>query len=490
MSVQSFNPESLNTSQRAAVEHDGTHLLIVAGPGTGKTRTLVCRIARLAKTLSAGRQILAVTFTNKAADEMRERLTALDAALSEKVEVGTFHAFALQLLRRYRKRLSFPLGFTVITPDEAEALAAELMPAASRRERRDCLLRLSAWKATLQPNSNDPALEALRSALRARGLVDFDDILRDAVLLLRDNSDLAREVRQRYPFVMVDEYQDVNAIQVELLRLLAGEAQDAPGVRLTVIGDPNQAIYGFRGSEAGSFRDFDRTFAPCRAISLNENYRSAGNLLAAGGQVIKAGSSFPVPELVARIQDEGRLAVHEAAGEKAEARFVADEIARLVGGFGHHDQGAHAAGDGHGYAFGDIAVLFRLKTQSHALEEALAKAGLPFRTCGVRPPSLSLASRQALKTARDLSSLTAELERLAAADPVLAENMERVTTLLASSASVTEFLDRLSLETPEDVFNSRAGKVSLLTLHAAKGLEFPVVFIVGCESGLLPLKAD
>lgn len=475
----------LNERQRCAVEHDGGHLLVVAGPGTGKTRTLVSRIARLAAGLPPESKVLAVTFTNKAADEMRDRLAALDAGLLSGVFAGTFHSFALSLLREHAGRLPFPLDFTIITPDEAEELAAGFLPEASRRERRDLLEAVAGWKASLQETSPDRRVEAFRAFLRERALVDFDDILRDAVILLRDDPAAARAVRRQYPFVMVDEYQDVNLMQVELLKLLA-----ADGVHLTVIGDPNQSIYGFRGSEARFFERFAADFAPCRRIELGENYRSAAKLLEASGQVIRGGARFPVPELTARIHAGGFLGIHEAAGEKAEAAFVAREIGKLIGGAGHHDHDINGAGDGGGYSFSDIAVLFRLNAQAGALEEALGGAGIPFQTAGVRPAGLSLTTRQGLKEVRDVTGLPSALERSRARDEALSANWERVLALARGAASVTDFLDRLSLDTPEDAYNARAEKVALLTLHAAKGLEFPVVFIAGCEEGLLPLEVD
>ena len=182
--------------------------------------------------------------------------------------------------------------------------------------------------------------------------------------------------------------------------------------------------------------------------------------------------------------------VHAAASEKAEAVFVAREIEKLIGGAGHHSIDTGAVDGTGGYSFGDIAVLFRLNAQARAFEEVLDERGIPFQTAGVRPAGLSLATRKALRGLTDPAQLLTELERLRSGDQALDANWDRVTALGHNSRDVADFLDRVSLSTPEDAFTAKAERVALLTLHAAKGLEFPVVFLAGCEAGLLPLNVD
>ena len=419
--------EGLNSQQHAAVMHDGGHLLIVAGPGTGKTRTLVARICRLASLLSPGEKTLAITFTNNAAGELAARLEREGIPFG-RYEAATFHAFALNLLRRYHARLKFPLAFSVVTPDDVELMAAEFWPDVPARERRARLRRVSAWKASLAPASDDPDVLAFRAFLREKECVDFDDILRDVVFLLRDEADICAEVRRTYRHILVDEYQDMNLMQEELLKLLVAE-----GVTLSAIGDPNQAIYGFRGSDASLFEHFPRVFSPCTVLALEKNYRSSENLLSASTQVIACGPRLNVPELTAQIHTQGLLKEHEAYTDRAEASYVAREIESIIGGtgFAAHDAGRSGDGDAHA-SFGDIAVLYRLNAQAKLFVEVFEKAGIPYRVSGEK----------------------------------------------AVPGGV------------EDVYAPRAEKVSLMTLHAAKGLEFPVVFIVGCEEGLIPLDLD
>ncbi|NLE64659.1 MAG: ATP-dependent helicase [Elusimicrobia bacterium] len=476
---------ALNPQQSAAVEHEGSHLLIVAGPGTGKTRTLVERIRRLTENLGSGEKVLAVTFTNKAAGEMQERLEALQVP-SDKIEVATFHAFSLRLLRRYREHLDFPLTFSIASSDEIEGLARAFWPGKSRREQKEILKRIAEWKASLASTTNDPDILAFRALLRDEGLVDLDDILRDAILLLRDHADIRSEVRRTYPQVCVDEYQDINALQEALLQEFAGE-----GAGLTAIGDPNQAIYGFRGSDVGYFHSFEKTFSPVKVVHLSENYRSGQGLVSAGGQMIRKGARFPVPEITAAIHDQGRLIVHECPTDKAEAEYVAHAIERLVGGVSSFSRNSGRVGEGDGgRSFSDIAVLYRLNTQGRLLAEALSRLGVPFERSGDQAVRLSAQTRTALRGSSQDLPLDRLLSGLRKTDKALDAYWDHFAALAEGCADVTAFLDRAALWTPEDAYAVRSEKVRLMTLHAAKGLEFPVVIIVGCEEGLLPLDRE
>lgn len=412
----------LNAQQAKAVEYDGGNLLITAGPGAGKTRTLTVRVARLAKTLSAGRKILVITFTNKAAGELQERLSVLGDDCLERVETGTFHAFALSLLRRYAARLKFPLNFQIATPDEVEAMAEVFWPQRSSQERRDLLLKVSRWKGSLEAVSYDQDIVGFRQLMRERERVDFDDILRDAVFLLKDEPDIRQQVQALYPYVCVDEYQDVSLVQEELLRQLAGE-----DVRFTVIGDPDQAIYGFRGADVSLFERFPQIFAPCAVMKLGVNYRSAPKIVKAAMEVIRHGArSSHAVDAEAVSERAGEVVVFQASSDKMEARYVARAIKNLTGA-GSLSEASSRKG---GYSFADIVILYRLNVQADRLAQALREEALPYRIYGPKAEPGGL----------------------------------------------------------EDVYEPRAEKISLMTLHAAKGLEYPVVFMTGCENGLLPLE--
>jgi DNA helicase-2/ATP-dependent DNA helicase PcrA len=407
-------PADLNEAQWQAVCHEAAHLLISAGPGTGKTHTLTRRIAQLIPSLKPDESILAITFTNKAAHQMQERLTALGVDPA-RLFVGTFHHFCLKLLRDRFEHTALPKDFKVVTPQEITGFD------------KGTLERISLMKSSQLAISPDDDLKAYQRYLRENSWIDFDDILREALLLLEDE-DIAGQLRRQYRYILVDEYQDCNIVQNALLKILARE-----GVLLTAIGDANQSIYGFRGGRVELFGRFQEDFSPAQILALQENYRSAPSLLAASGQVMGG------VQLLAKLSTQGKLVIHHAATDRAEADYVAQQIEKLIGGLG---QNTSPAGSGAGrrarHSFGDIACLYRLNAQGHVLEKALEYLGIP--------------CQMAQKPKR--SDVYSD-------EKVLAQNEEQL--------------------------GYDVEKVSLMSLHAAKGLEFPVVFIIGCEDHLLPL---
>ncbi len=422
--------ESLNDSQRQAVRHDAGHLLIIAGPGTGKTHTLTCRIISLISRLKEKQKILAITFTNKAAKEMRDRLLRELPNAENFVTIGTFHCFCLSLLRQYFAS-NLPAEFTVPNIEEMDELSKELWPSLTNRQRRNLLDKISLWKAR---DFDQPAFVELlnyNEALRKKGWLDFDDLLLETVRLLNAHQTTRDFIRQKYPLINVDEYQDINAVQHQLLKILAG----ASGI-VTAIGDPHQAIYGFRGSDVKYFTRFTDDFPGAAILTLSENYRSTPNILSASSQIMAGHHLANVAPLTAKIFKEGRLVIHEASTDKAEAEYVVHQIEKMVGGTSmfSQDSGRTDHADTASRGFGDIAVLFRLKSQSILLEQAFNRSGIPYQISQER-------------------------------------NYENPEELLVNAFKHSEGND----------------KVSLMTMHAAKGLEFSVVFIVGCEEDILPL---
>lgn len=488
---------NLNPAQSRAVDHNGGHLLIIAGPGTGKTHTLTQRISRLVSSLGSGEKILAITFTNKAANEMRERLLSAAEGSADPITVGTFHGFCLGLLRQYIQHTNLPEGFRVASPEEIGSLLKSSwdMPA---QDLKVVLDEISRWKSFNFNQGKPPRLKEYNDILRGRGLIDFDDLINSALILLSNSEKAAREIRLTYRFVCVDEYQDLNAVQNAFLKELVKD-----GVVLTAIGDPNQAIYGFRGSDVRFFHDFDRDFPGATLLMLRENYRSTENLLAASRQVISC-SRDRAPDLaaIAHIHTQGRLVVHGSPTDKAEAEYVVHQIETLVGGTSmfSRDSGRvkHASLARH--SFGDIAVLYRLNAQKNALKEALERSGIPYQVSGDRALRLSSEAADALKhyAAQASSSDVAQIletfahssqgRAILGSDKSLAADWEGILKFAVKSKTIAEFLDVLSLQKPEDRFDFNVEKVSLMTLHASKGLEFPVVFLTGCEEGLLPLN--
>jgi DNA helicase II / ATP-dependent DNA helicase PcrA len=525
----------LDPDQRAAAEA-GCPLMIIAGPGAGKTRTLTHRIAaEAARGGPAARPGLAITFTRRAAEEMRARLAALLSlpvpaarapledlpaatrrAGAAGVTVTTFHGLGLMILREYHEPAGLRADFQVA--DEAARLEVAAEVAGSAPDGR----RLLAAAA------GDPAArELLAKALAARDLVDYDGLIELPATLLAAEPGITACLRERWPLISVDEYQDIDAAQYRLLRLLAGD-----GRGLTVIGDPDQAIYGFRGADVGLFLRFGDDFPFATTRQLTQNYRCGPAIVAAAGQAIAPASLVPGRVLrPARAEPPGApgrprsraaagasrhaaaalIGFHEAADERAEAAWIAREIERLLGGASFHalDTG-RAAGHGHdGLGLSDVAILYRADAQAEPLGQALTRAGLPFqkgshdlleRRTGV--PEIVREMRLAAGPGPAAARAAAVSDRLRAAVARLADRAGGAAAAAVDVRAAGEvlgplarrcgsdlerFLTEISLGAQTDALDPRADAVTLLTLHAAKGLEFEVVFLAGCEKDLLPL---
>ena len=576
----------LNDEQRAAVHCVDRPLIIAAGPGTGKTRTLTVRIAHIVRTLGAQPEsILAITFTNKAAGEMGERLAGLlGSGMAQRLTIKTFHAFGAHLLRRYGESLGLPSDFAIpgesdrlallrqTRPDLSEAQAARYLDAISSAKNRLVTADAPEMDAELaglfadgeDAGSIDAAgvYRAYDAALRAAHLLDFDDLLLLAVRLCEEHAGILDEIRATYRWISVDEYQDVNLAQYRLLRLLAGD-----GANLCVIGDPDQAIYGFRGADHRYFLSFQQDFPGARLLALRQSYRSPQSLLDAAAQVISHNPDRAAVELWSEFVEQVKLDIHHAPTDRAEAETIVHRIEQMVGGSslfsldsGRVDESA--AGE---RSFGDFAVLYRLGAQARLLVEAFERSGIPYQVAGatswlqradVRPildclwllqsPRSRLhrarilaaagvdftqawqfaqdgetpipawlrgvgektrggARRQRLLRLADLwegwqaetsgavsdlirciEAAWAELEA-PKANAGEQERMQQLARFAAPyGADLAGFLETVSLQSEADAFDPRAERVTLMTLHAAKGLEFPVVFIAGCEEGLLP----
>jgi uncharacterized protein (TIGR00375 family) len=515
--------DRLDAMQRVAASAPGGPLLIVAGPGTGKTRTLTHRIAYLCAELNVyPEQCLAITFTRRAAEELRHRLDALLGPVAEDVTVATFHALGLSVLRENADAVGLSPRFRIA--EEAERLeviaeAAGLGASPSERDARRALAALSRDKASRDEDTEAPRdedTEALRDryvkALRARDLVDLDELVTLPVALLSASPALAAEYRARWKWVFVDEYQDVDPTQYALLRLLC-----PPDGNLCAIGDPDQAIYSFRGAEVSFFLRFAADFTEARMVRLTRNYRSSAPILAVAAQAIAPTTLVPGRRLdPARVDPEApQVALYAAASVADEADFVVRTVDELVGGLSHRslDSGrvdSRSTPDG-ALSFSDIAVLYRTDAQAAPIVDALSRAGIPVQKRSHdrlldRPGVAALARELRFATGLD-GSLAARVrlvgQVLAArcAQPALgeadsglrAEDVHIAVDLLTPLAArcgddLERFLRELATGAEVDAWDPRADRVGLLTLHAAKGLEFPVVFLVGCEDGLLPLR--
>lgn len=469
-------------------------LLIIAGPGTGKTRTLTHRIARLVQQHHVAPQAcLAITFTRRAAEEMEQRLAALLPETAGRVAVTTFHGLGHAMLREHGQRLGLGSGFRILTPSEQQSLLAKVLEVSESKAKR-LLADISKRKRSEEKAPADGelgrALVAYDKALCHHNSVDFDDLLRLAVRLLREHPGVRAEYAARYRWISIDEYQDIDAWQYQLVRLMVSSDGN-----VCAIGDPDQAIYGFRGSDVGFFLRFRQDFAGAQVVQLARNYRSTRTIVDASLQVVAPTSLVQDRRLLALVDDSTRITVHRARSERAEAEFVAHTIEQVIGGYSFFsvDSGRVEHGDASDFAFSDLAILYRTAAQLPPLQEALCRAGIPFQSRSHRrltddPQARALMD---LMEAEDAGG-TVPSQLLAAAEAMGSDEVRPLLEVLRPLAERhredrAAFLAELAMGTEIDVWDPRADRVSLLTLHAAKGLEFDVVCIVGCEEGTLPL---
>ncbi|SDD97771.1 DNA helicase PcrA [Actinokineospora iranica] len=605
--------DDLNDQQRRAVEHAGTPLLVVAGAGSGKTRVLTRRIAYLlAERHVHPGQVMAITFTNKAAAEMRERVADLVGRRANAMWVSTFHSMCVRVLRREAKTLGLTSSFSIYDADDSRRLitlvARDLDLDPKRYAARTLSVHISnlknelidaetaKGKATndLERRVAEVYLEYQRRLGEANAM-DFDDLIMRTVGLLQDFPDVAEYYRRRFRHVLVDEYQDTNHAQYTLVRELVGKGSEGlPPAELCVVGDADQSIYAFRGATIRNIVEFERDYPQATTILLEQNYRSTQNILAAANAVISRNPDRRDKRLWTAMGDGEKIVAYVGDNEHDEAAFVAGEIDRLV------DTGAANNGD--------VAVFYRTNNQSRVFEEIFIRLGLPYRVVGgvrfyerreirdalaylrvlanpddtvslrriLNVPKRGIGERaeacvsahadrervsfatalraategkvamlnprsqraiagfvelidglrrfvddgqdvaEVLDAVLDQTGYRAELE--ASDDPQDASRLENLTELLTVAREFTElpappeddvpadtepveqtgpragslaaFLERVSLvadaDSVPDPDEDSGGVVTLMTLHTAKGLEYPVVFSTGWEDGIFP----
>jgi DNA helicase-2/ATP-dependent DNA helicase PcrA len=601
----------LNPQQRQAVQHTGSPLLIVAGAGSGKTKVLTSRIAYLLaeRDVHPG-QIMAITFTNKAAAEMKNRVTALVGRRAGPMWVSTFHAMCVRIMRRDAKHLGLSSSFSIYDQDDSRRLvglvARDLDLDPKRYPARGLAARISNLKNELLDADDAQAragndferriaevYHGYQRRLVEANALDFDDLIMRTVELLTVFPEVAAYYRRRFRHVLVDEYQDTNHAQYVLVRELVAPADDEhEPAELCVVGDADQAIYAFRGATIRNITEFERDFPSARTIMLEQNYRSTQTILSAANAVISRNTDRTDKRLWSDAGDGEKIVGYVADNEHDEAAFVASEIDRLA--------------DAGQAKFGDVAVFYRTNSASRVFEEVFIRLGLPYRVVGgvrfyerrevkdalaylrvLDNPDDTVSLRRILNTPRrgigeraeacvaayaerervsfaealraaahgevvpalatrsqraiadyvelwdELRSLVeageepadvleavlartgyrAELERTAEDDPQDASRLDNLTELVnvarefteqarvgavpaavsavadgaAEPGSLNAFLERVSLVADADsVPDAGDGMVTLMTLHTAKGLEFPVVFCTGWEYGVFP----
>ncbi|MDY6049279.1 MAG: 3'-5' exonuclease [Corynebacterium sp.] len=563
----------LNPQQRAAVEHSGTPLLIVAGAGSGKTAVLTRRIAYLLEHEGVKPwNILAITFTNKAALEMKERVSALVGPQAEQMLVATFHAACVRILRAHAHLVpGLSANFTIYDADDARRLLQQIvkdrgLDVKEYSPRRLATL-ISRWKDELTEPEGLSGIVAdvyaeYQSRLRRANAVDFDDLIAEVVRILRDHPDIAQYYRNRYTHVLVDEYQDTNIAQYNLVKLLVGD-----GSGLCVVGDADQSIYAFRGATIRNIDQFEHDFPTATTIVLEQNYRSTQNILTAANAVISRNENRREKRLWTDQGDGPKIVGYVADDEQMEARYIADEIDRLTAA---------------GVPYADMAVMYRTNASSRVIEDVFIRTGLPYKVVGgtrfyermevrdilaylkvVLNPADEVSLRRIVNTPRrgigdtamghvaataqsrgislfeamkepdgvrgpavkGLSGFVELIESLQSRDllvgdllmaiidesgyrkslegtrdpqdEVRLENLEELVAVAREfsaqalaedvDASAEAFMERVALVADADqIPDSGQGVVTLMTLHTAKGLEFPVVFLPGWEDGLFP----
>ena len=574
-----FSFDSLNQAQRQAVGALDGPVLILAGAGTGKTRTVTCRIAHMLEKKIPADQILAVTFTNKAASEMRERISGMvSKKAASEMTVCTFHSLCVRLLRGGINKLGYKQNFSICSHSDQVGLMKQLLVRKGGSDEKvkpeTVLGEISKAKnkgidpANLEDDFYAHLAEAYQNELRAQNAVDFDDLLLFGEKILREHEDVRNTFRQRFTRVTVDEFQDTNALQMQLLQQLVG-----PPYHVCVVGDDDQSIYGWRGAETANILEFERFFPSPRIIRLEENYRSTHAVLHTANSLIKHNRGRREKILLSTRKGGDKVRIVAMPGDDEEAEFIAEEIL--------------AAKSAVGRKWEDFAVLFRTNGQSRKLELALRERKIPYRMVGaqsffdrkevkdlisylatIENPQADEYLLRILNTPpRGISELTSHLaidwsrehgnsvwaalqdEEFLAALSTRARNSvqafneliakyidlfqdketdfgdileqlieetgfsEYVTRLCKTEAEIQkrlvsigdvkaslrnfwqpgktlrDYLAQVTLdkEDNDDDVENKPG-VCLITMHAAKGLEFPVVYLVGLEEGILPHK--
>lgn len=460
----------LDSAQEKAVASPARRILVIAGPGSGKTRVLAARFSRLVQDGARPERVLAVTFTNRAAREMRARVSGSVPGVPIE-NITTFHSLGLRLLRKEMPSLR------LLARDECRALLNEL----GADDPDKALERISAVKngVTTEDGDAESALvAAYADRLESLNAIDFDDIVPASLRLV-----LSRGLKP-FEHVMIDEYQDINPVQAAFVKAVAEGAES-----LLAIGDPDQAIYSFRGSSLRCFLDFERESGGAEVVSLRTNYRS-GKVIAEASQALISNNTERLKGEAAPAREGGSVEEVECGDERDEARHIIGEVERLMGGF----TSLSVSGDTV-LRFSDFAVLVRTNRQAELMAEEFGRSQVPFHL--VRPPGPGLAGfirtlrgleAQVDTPLRELVAREAQKARLDSGALGLVESALNDAAGLEGKDWLTRLADELMLDTPADNLDISADRVNIMTLHSAKGLEWRCVFLAGAEDGLVPMR--
>lgn len=502
----------LNPQQRLAVETISGPIIIVAGPGTGKTKTLISRIVYLIDQGNNPESILALTFTRKAAIEMRERLQQSLPNLAALPFIGTFHALAYDFLKNHK-------DLNLLTETEHKLILQTLKAQfpAEIGSLRELALQLSRLKNKPE-TSYDKILAAYQKQLDILDKVDFDDMILQSHKLLKTDSQLRQSIQEKYQFILVDEFQDTNELQYQFLKLLL---KSQPNI--FVIGDPLQSIYSFRGASDQIFDLFKRDFNDYQEITLQTNYRSARSIIRVSLRL------FPeTPSLQPHIQEDGSVTIVKTQNEFTESEWIVNQICRKVGGV-DLNQAASMRDDDEQLTWSDFAVIYRTHHFRRILEKEFLDSGIPYQIIGgesiYEQPEISFLSdclvyindpistnwsklKQytfplsqnillSVKKTQRVSQIILFLISTFHINETIQDKPEKKLNLQQYINNLTQFdkrneglkecIEYLRYLEEHDYYDKRSSHITLLTMHAAKGLEFNTVFICGFEDGLIPL---
>lgn len=434
--------KDLDEFQQAAVDNPNNQLLITAGPGSGKTTVLTRRLAKIiSENIHLPQNCLAITFTRKAAQEMKTRLQTILKEDAKNINIHTFHSLCFSILKEQYEAAGLDKDFQVMSKQEKE---------------------LCTDKSILE------------------NTLDFDQLITLTVKLLEENPEIQQLYRKRFKYTSVDEYQDIDENQYKLIRLLVPENGN-----ICVIGDPNQAIYGFRGGDSKFFKNFTQDYKNAQPISLKNNYRSTGNIVDASNQMIE---SFNIVSMYEKPHE--RITIHTAPTDKSEAEFIASTIENLIGGHNLFSiDSSRTAGQESELSFSDFAILYRTSSQLPPIIEALDRTGMPYVIVSNEPLCSKKPVHDLLSRLTDGKNLIEQLEDLSKefADKIDNNTMNFLLDTARNFETKTDFIHVISMSTEADTLDKRADRITLMTLHSSKGLEFKCVFIAGLEDGILPL---
>ena len=556
---------NLNNEQKQAVMHMEGPCLVLAGAGSGKTKVLTTRIANMINEGIYSGNILAITFTNKAAKEMRDRISLV--VENNYAFVGTFHSFGLRIIRENVEKLGLTSNFTIIDSDDALSIIKKIMkefdistkdfsPSFVRNKisfiKNEMLSDAEVERFLASPPEKVAAKVYFQyeKVLRKNNAVDFDDLLKRPVMLFLENEDILDKYQERYKYILIDEYQDTNEVQYKLVKMLASKYRN-----LFVVGDVNQSIYGFRWSNYKNILNFEKDYPDAVSITLNQNYRSTNTILTAANNVIKNNVEKKEVNLFSTYGDGVKIKYFRGLDEKDEVRLVTDEIRKLLN---------------EGYTYNDFAILYRTNAQSRNVEDAILKLNYPYRVVGsyyfykrkeikdllcylrlisnhqddvslervINVPKrgigttsiqnittlandnntsmfdclskpkelefkkliLDLTEEAKNKDLTELIDLVLEksgmkkelLNEHSLDADIRLENLMEFKSITENyqkdtgNVNLEDFLEEISLVADSQEHQELDNAITLMTMHAAKGLEFKVVFLIGMEEGIMP----